>query len=311
MKAKLSLLPLLALTSTRIGALGAQALPTTQPAYLTIVREEVKLGRGAEHTRIEAGWPAAFAKAKSPSSYLALASLTGQDEVWFTIPFASNAAVAEEFKRQDADPVLSAELARLARADAEVLTGHTVVQAVARPDLTTGAFPDVAKQRFWQITTFRVKPGHRPDFEAAAKAYGAAAQRAEPKTSYRVYELIAGAPGPTFFIFSSVESYGQFDDLTEVLGGGACQLGDQPLPARSGDELRVAGDAGAGSRVLDPEEAGRARDHATVRRRGPWEDTMRTTALLRKRAEGWKIVHWHESDEHFDAVMGQVFGARR
>ena len=213
MKAKLSLLPLLTLTSTRIGALAAQASPTTQPAYLTIVREEVKLGRGAEHTRIEAGWPAAFAKAKSPSSYLALASLTGQDEVWFTIPFASNAAVAEEFKRQDADPVLSAELARLARADAEVLTGHTVVQAVARPDLTIGAFPDVAKQRFWQITTFRVKPGHRPDFEAAAKAYGAAAQRAEPKTSYRVYELIAGAPGPTFFIFSSVESYGQFDDL--------------------------------------------------------------------------------------------------
>ncbi len=213
MNTRLSLLPLLTLTSTRIGALAAQALPTTQPAYLTIVREEVKLGRGAEHTRIEAGWPAAFAKAKSPSSYLALASLTGQDEVWFTIPFASNAAVAEELKRQDADPVLSAELARLARADAEVLTGHTVVQAVARPDLTIGAFPDVAKQRFWQITTFRVKPGHRPDFEAAAKAYGAAAQRAEPKTSYRVYELIAGAPGPTFFIFSSVESYGQFDDL--------------------------------------------------------------------------------------------------
>ena len=213
MKAKQALLALLALTSTRSGTIIAQALPTTQPAYLTIVREEVKLGRDAEHTRIEAGWPAAFAKAKSPSSYLALASLTGQDEVWFTIPFASHAAVAEEFKRQDADPVLSAELARLARADAEVLIGHSVVQAVARPDLTIGAFPDVAKQRFWQITTFRVKPGHRPDFEAAAKAYGAAAQRAEPKTSYRVYELIAGAPGPTFFIFSSLESYAQFDEL--------------------------------------------------------------------------------------------------
>ena len=213
MKVRLSLLPLLTLASLRVGTLAAQALPTTQPAYLTIVREEVKLGRGVEHTRIEAGWPAAFAKAKSPSSYLALASLTGPDEVWFTIPFASNAAVAEEFKRQDADPVLSAELARLARADAEVLTGHTVVQAVARPDLTIGAFPDVAKQRFWQITTFRVKPGHRADFEAAAKAYGVAAQRAEPKTSYRMYELIAGAPGLTFFVFSSVESYAQFDDL--------------------------------------------------------------------------------------------------
>ena len=34
------------------------------------------------------------------------------------------------------------------------------------------------------------------------------------------------------------------------------------------------------------------------------------TALLRKRAGAWKIVHWHESEQHFDAVMQQVFGAR-
>ena len=34
------------------------------------------------------------------------------------------------------------------------------------------------------------------------------------------------------------------------------------------------------------------------------------TVLLRKRAEGWKIVHWHESDEHFETLMGQVLGAR-
>ena len=35
------------------------------------------------------------------------------------------------------------------------------------------------------------------------------------------------------------------------------------------------------------------------------------TALLRKRAGAWKIVHWHESEQHFDDVMRQVFGARR
>src|SRR5438046_9597675 len=34
------------------------------------------------------------------------------------------------------------------------------------------------------------------------------------------------------------------------------------------------------------------------------------TALLRKRAGAWKIVHWHESEQHFDAVMQQVFGPR-
>ena len=36
-----------------------------------------------------------------------------------------------------------------------------------------------------------------------------------------------------------------------------------------------------------------------------------TTVVLRKRAGAWKIVHTHESEQHFDAVVGQVFGARR
>src|ERR1041384_1773834 len=76
----------------------AQGLPTTQPAYLLIAREFVKLGHGAEHARIEAGWPAAFAKAKSPSYYLAMVSLTGASEAWFVVPFATNAANADEMK---------------------------------------------------------------------------------------------------------------------------------------------------------------------------------------------------------------------
>ncbi len=41
-------------------------LPTTQPNLLQIIREDVKVGHAAEHVKIEAGWPAAFEKAKSP-----------------------------------------------------------------------------------------------------------------------------------------------------------------------------------------------------------------------------------------------------
>jgi hypothetical protein len=51
-------------------------------------------------------------------------------------------------KREDADPVVSAELARLSRADADVLTGLRVMQATARKDLSYGAYPDIGKARF-------------------------------------------------------------------------------------------------------------------------------------------------------------------
>jgi hypothetical protein len=178
---------------------------------LTIIREKVKIGRNAEHARLEAGWPAAFGRAKSPDYYLACTSLTGANEAWFLVPYASNAAIAEGMKRDDADPVLSAELARLSRADGDLLDGTTTVQTIAQPELSHGAYPDLTKVRFWEITWWRIKPGHEADFAAAAKAYGAAASRAGPSVSYRVYRVIAGVPGLTYVIFSSVDSYEEFD----------------------------------------------------------------------------------------------------
>jgi hypothetical protein len=191
----------------------AQPLPTSQPALLTIYREQVKVGRAAEHERIEAGWPAAFAKAKSPNHYLAVTSLTGPSEAWFLAPFASNAVVADEMKLESTDTILAAELARLSRADGEVLNESRTIQARARPDLSHGAFPDLTKVRYWEITTFRVRAGHEADFEAAAKAYGASAERAAPGYGYRIYQVTAGMPGPTYLVFVTVESYAQFDDV--------------------------------------------------------------------------------------------------
>jgi len=208
----LALPSLLSIGATAALAQGP-ALPTSQPALITIYREQVKLGRGTEHERIEAGWPAAFAKAKSPNYYLAMTSLTGPNEAWFIVPFASNAAVADEMKLESSDTALAADLARLGRADAEVLTDARAIQAVARTDLSHGAFPDLAKMRFWEISIFRVRPGHESDFEAAAKVYGAATDRAATGFSYRVYQITAGLPEPTFLVFASVESYAQFDGM--------------------------------------------------------------------------------------------------
>jgi hypothetical protein len=190
-----------------------QGLPTSQPGLVTIVREQVKVGRAADHARIEAGWPTAFGRANSPDYYLAMVSVTGTPEVWYVIPAASNAAYGEQMKRYDSDAATTAELARLARADAEVLEGTRTLQAMARPDLSRGAYPDLAKQRFWEISLVRVRPGHEADFDAAVKAYMAAADRAGSATGFRTYEVVAGMPSPTYVIFVSVTSYADFDRI--------------------------------------------------------------------------------------------------
>jgi hypothetical protein len=191
-----------------------QGLPTSQPNMLQIFREEVKAGHDADHTKTEAGWPAAFEKAKFPYFSLGLVALTGTSEAWFLVPYDSNQVMGDALRRQSDDPVLSAELAKLSRADAEHITSVRSILAAARKDLSRGAFPDPGKQRFWEVTMFRVRPGHEEDFVAAAKAYGAAAGRSAPNTAYRVYEITAGMPSPTYLVISSVPSYAEFDKTT-------------------------------------------------------------------------------------------------
>ena len=187
------------------------ALPTSQPNFLNISREELKPGASSEHVKVESGWPAAYERAKSPDYYLAYASMTGRPEVLFVQPFESHKSQGESMKRDDADPVLSAELKRLSRADAQFLTNVSTLHLMARKELSYGTFPDLAKQRFVEITVFRVRPGHEEQFEAAARAYGAAAKRSAPGIAYRVYEMMAGGQGPAYYIFSSVAGFGEFD----------------------------------------------------------------------------------------------------
>jgi hypothetical protein len=192
-------------------ALGQGGLPTSQPKLLTIVREEVKPGMSADHAKHEAGWPAAFEKAKSPIYYIAITSMTGPSEAWYLAPYESHAAISENMKREDKDATLSAELGRLARRDAEFLNNVTVIQAAGRPDLSFGTFPDVGKARFFEIITFSVRIGKWEQFEEIAKLYGKIRKRVAPDSSYRVYSVIAGMPTPTYFVISSVDDYAKFD----------------------------------------------------------------------------------------------------
>lgn len=191
----------------------AQAVPATQPKFLHIYREQLKPNRGAEHAQWETGWPAAFEKAKGTTPYLALSAITGPQEVWYVTPYASQAAYGETTAWEEAQPGLSTELERLAKGDAEFLADANALQLVAAPELSHGAYPDLAKQRYWEITTWRLRPGHEAAFAAAAKAYKAAVGRSATGANWRAYRVVAGAPEPTYLIFSSVASFGEFDKM--------------------------------------------------------------------------------------------------
>jgi hypothetical protein len=203
----LSLVLLAGLAGTAL----AQDLPTSQPGFLTINIEQLKVGVGADHETNEAGWPRAFAQANFAYPYLALESLTGTPEIWFVAPYASWSAEGESMKAISDNAALSAEMAKLAKADAQYLDGYRTLQAMARPDLSQGQYPDIAMARFFEITVFRVRPGHERGFEEATKVYKNVVERSAPGTSFRTYQVTGGMPGGTYLVFGSTTSYAEFD----------------------------------------------------------------------------------------------------
>lgn len=212
----LSRLLLIALAVASAPFVSAQnGLPASQPQRLVIAREEVKVGRGADHAKNEAGWPAALEKGKSPVYYIAITSMTGPSEAWYLMSYDSYTAEAAAMKHDEGDALLMAETERLAARDAEFITSSTTIQTVAKPELSLGKFPDVAKIRFYQIATYWVRPGQNARFESLVKAVNASRLRQAPNSSHRVYAVTAGMPGGTYLVFTSVEDYAQFDQITK------------------------------------------------------------------------------------------------
>lgn len=204
-------LTVLALAVAGAATAVAQGVPSTQPKFLHIFREHLKPGQAGDHAKWERGWPAALEKANSQYNYIALASVTGPPEVWYVTPLASQAAYDEMMAEGEDNAALSAETDRLARGAREFLEGSDQIQAAAMPDLSHGTFPEIAKMRYWVITTFHVKPGYSNEWVAASKSYMAAAARSAPDSSWRTYHVLGGAPSDTFLVFSSYASFAGFD----------------------------------------------------------------------------------------------------
>ena len=190
-------------------SLAAQVGPP--PPYMQIFREREKYGHSAAHRQTEAGWPRAFAKAKTSNHSIALTSMYGPTEVWFIEAHGSIAELEASNKAIAAAPGLSAEMDRLAAADAAHVDGadalllHYVADASNAPDI------NAAEMRFWEVEIFRVRPGHEASFFEGAKLYQSVVQQAKVDAPWATYEVMAGMPGPTYLVFAPHKTLAEID----------------------------------------------------------------------------------------------------
>jgi len=193
------------------GSLAAQVAVHTPPKVLTIIREHVKPGRtGAMHEKSESAFIKAFADANWPEHYFAVDSMSGPPRVLFLVGYDSFEAWEKDTMAAMKNPSLTSALEKASLADADLLTSVDSGAFAYRPDYSLRPGADIAHMRYFEISVFHVRPGHRKDWDDLVKMYMAAFEKI-PDAHWATFESVYGSPDGTYLVFNPMKSLAETD----------------------------------------------------------------------------------------------------
>ncbi|HUB01112.1 MAG TPA: hypothetical protein VL983_00430 [Terriglobales bacterium] len=181
------------------------------PKVLAVTREFTKPGKnGMSHEKTESVFVKAMTKAKWPTHYLAVESLSGKPRVLFLTGYDSFEAWEKDMKAEEKNEALSAELDRANVADGELLSGMDQSAEIFRKDLSLRPEVDIAHMRYFEISRVQVKQGHDKDWEALVKMYQSGFEKI-PEAHWVVYQSQYGHEDGTYIIFTPMKSAAEID----------------------------------------------------------------------------------------------------
>jgi hypothetical protein len=154
------------------GAMVAQDVDMSPPKVLVLDREFVKPGKdGAVHEKSESAFVNALAAAKWPSHYFAAKSMSGRPRALFFFGYPSFEAWEKDNKAMEKNPALGAAIDRASVADGDLLASFDQQVFVYDPDLSLHAQGGIVHSRYFEISRYQVKPGHRSEWLELVKLY--------------------------------------------------------------------------------------------------------------------------------------------
>jgi len=194
-----------------LGAAQEESEHMGPPKVLTIIREFVKPGKaGMVHEKAESAFVQAFARAKWPTHYLAVTSLSGKPRALFLVGYDSFAAWEKDNQATEKNAALSQALDRAGVADGELLSGVDGGTFAYREDYSLRAPVEIAHMRYFEISVFHVKPGHDKDWDEGMKLVMAAYEKI-PDIHWACFQAVYGAPEGTFLFFTPIKSLAETD----------------------------------------------------------------------------------------------------
>src|SRR5438552_4586516 len=168
------------------------------PNMLVLFRQFLKPGKGAApHEKAESAFVQAFARAKWPTHYLTVNSLSGKPRALFLVPYDSFEAWEKDSMAIQKNATLAAALDRASVNDGELLSDSDASVLTYNEEQSLRAPVDIAHMRYFEISLYRVRPGHRAQWYELAKLVKAAYEKV-PDTPWAMYEAMFGQEDATY-----------------------------------------------------------------------------------------------------------------
>jgi hypothetical protein len=196
-----------------LGVAVAQEMPPGPPKVLVIQREMLKPGRaGNTHLKTESAFVQAMTAAKWPTHYLAAESQSGESRAIFLIGYPSFAAWEKDNADMAKNATLTAAFDRASLADGEQLTGFSTGVYVYRDEMSLRAAVDIPHMRYFEISQFKVRPGHEKDWSDLVKMYKSGFEKAVPNAHWAVFESMYGTQnGGLYLVINPMKSLAEVD----------------------------------------------------------------------------------------------------
>jgi hypothetical protein len=144
-----------------------------------------------------------MAKAKWPTHYFALNSMSGKSRALYLTPYDTFAAWEQDNKAIMKDKTLSAELDRASVADGDLLDGLDQFVFTYDDSMSLRPLKSLVGVRYFEVFSVHVKPGQMGKFHEMAKLIMDAHTKAGTSANWAAFEIAYG--GDDEFVFFSLD----------------------------------------------------------------------------------------------------------
>lgn len=182
------------------------------PKVLQIQREFVKPGKaGMVHDKSESAFVEAMRRAKWPTNYLGMTSLSGKSRALFLTSYESFEAWEKDSDAVQKNAALSAALDRAFMADGELLESTDQGVFYFNEEMSLRPRADLSQMRYLEVEVFHVRPGKDKQWTEVMKMVKAGYEKGVPDAHWGMFQQVYGGDGGTFLALISHKSLAEID----------------------------------------------------------------------------------------------------